>query len=100
MSKFQVVSLKPMSGIAKTSGKPYVMLIVTGLFTNDDGTMEVGEVIFMEGVGRPLPTGLMPGQTYTPVIEARSRQGRLTFEIGELKPIVVAAGGKPAAVAA
>lgn len=100
MSKFQVISLKPMSGIGKQSNKPYVMLIVTGIFTNDDGTMEVGEVVFMEGASRPLPTGLQPGVSYTPVVEARARQGRLTFEIAELKPIVAAAAGKPSAVAA
>lgn len=90
MSKFQVISLKPMSGIGKTSNRPYVMLIVTGIFTNDSGTMEVGEISFIEGAGRPLPTGLQAGQTYTPVVEARSRQGKLTFEIVDLKPIVAA----------
>jgi hypothetical protein len=92
--------MKPMSGIGKTSNKPYVMLIVTGIFTNDNGTMEVGEIVFMEGAGRPLPTGLQPGVSYTPVVEARSRSGKLSFEIAELKPIVVAAAGKPSAVAA
>lgn len=90
MSKFQVISLKPMSGIGKTSNRPYVMLIVTGIFTNDNGSMEVGEISFIEGAGRPLPTGLQAGQTYTPVVEARSRQGKLTFEIAELKPLVAA----------
>lgn len=90
MPKFQVVNIKPMSGTAKSSGKPYSMLIVSGIFTNDDGTMEVGEVVFMEGVGRPLPTHLQPGQAYTPTVGARSRDGKLSFEITELKPLIAA----------
>lgn len=97
MSKFQVVSLKPMSGIGKESKKPYVMLIVSGVLTNDDGTVELGEVMFMEGPGRPIPTNIQPGQTYTPIISGRARQGRLSFEISELRP--VAASSKPLAAA-
>ena len=98
MSKFQVVSVKPMAGIGKESKKPYNMLIVSGVLTNDDATVELGEVMFMEGPGRPLPTGIFPGQTYTPIVSGRARQGRLSFEITELR--AVAAGAKPAAVAA
>lgn len=97
MSKFQVVNLKAMSGNAKASGKPYSMLIVSGIFTNDDGTMEVGEVVFMEGVNRPLPTHLQPGQSYQPTVSARSRDGKLTFEIADLKPMSAA---KPISAAA
>lgn len=88
--KFQVVNLKPMSGNAKSSGKPYNMLIVSGIFTNPDGTMEVGETIFMEGVNRPLPA-LTPGKAYVPVLGARSREGKLSFEIVDLKPFQEAA---------
>lgn len=83
--KFQVVNIKPMSGTAKASGKPYNMLIVSGIFTNDDGTMEVGETIFMEGPTRPLPA-LTAGKSYAPVVGARVRDGKLSFEITELKP--------------
>jgi hypothetical protein len=84
--KFQVVNLKPMSGISKAN-KPYNMLIVSGIFTNPDGTMEVGETIFMEGTNRPLPV-LTPGKAYTPLLGARVRDGKLSFEIAELKPLV------------
>ena len=97
MSSFQVVNLKPMEGIAKASQRPYKMLIVSGIFTNDDGVMEVGEVVFMEGANRPLPTHLVPGQKYTPTVAARARDGKLQFEISELKPI--AATGRVAAAA-
>lgn len=90
MPKFQVVNLKPMEGIAKQSQRPYKMLICSGIFTNDDGSMEVGEVVFMEGANRPLPTHLVPGQAYTPTVGARSRDGKLSFEITELKPLVAA----------
>jgi hypothetical protein len=99
MSKFQVVNLKPMSGVSKGSGRPYNMLICSGIFTNADGTMEVGEVVFMEGTNRPLPMHLQPGQSYVPSVSARSRDGKLTFEISDLKPMT-AAGGKPLSAAA
>jgi len=89
--KFQIVSLKPMEGIGKESKKPYKMIIVSGIFTNDDGTVELGEVVFMERPTAPLPTNLVAGQSYTPIINASARQGRLSFEIAELKPIAVKA---------
>lgn len=90
MSKFQVVNIKVMEGTAKASGKPYKMLICSGIYTSADGTMEVGEVVFMEGANRPLPLHLQPGQSYVPVIGARARDGKLTFEITELKPVASA----------
>lgn len=90
MSKFQVVSLKPMEGISKEKQRPYKMLIVSGILTNEDGTIELGEVVFMERTGHPIPTHLVPGKSYTPVVSGSSRQGRLQFEISELKEIVVA----------
>lgn len=88
MAKVQVVSLKPMEGIGKESKKPYKMLIVSGIFTNDDGSVELGELVFMERANAPLPVGLVPGQSYTPVVAASSRQGRLQLEVVELKPLV------------
>lgn len=84
MAKFQAVSVKSMAGIGKASGKPYNMLIVSGILTNDDGTVELGEVTFMEGAGRPLPT-VIPSRSYTPVIAGRTRQGKIQFEIVELR---------------
>lgn len=88
MPKVQVVSLKNLEGNAKASGKPYKMLIVAGLFTADDGVIEMGEFSFMERPGFPLPTHLKPGNTYTPVIGALSRDGKLSFQITELQPVV------------
>lgn len=88
MPKVQVVSLKPMEGISKEKQRPYKMLIVGCLFTNDDGTVEMGEIVFMDRPTAPIPTHLVPGQSYTPLISASSRQGRLQFEISELKPMV------------
>lgn len=89
MSQFQVVSLKPMAGTAKGSGRPYSMLIVTGILTNDDGTVEVGEIVFMESLSRgvKLPMHLQPGAKYTPVVSGSARQGKLQFEITELVPV-------------
>lgn len=88
--KFQLVNMKLLEGVAKESKRPYKMLICSGIYTNADGTMEVGEVNFMEGANRPLPVGLVPGQSYSPTIGARVRDGKLSFEITELKPIVAA----------
>lgn len=87
MSKFQVVNLKPMAGISKGTQRPYNMLIVSGIFTNPDGVMEVGEVVFMEGANRPLPGHLRAGESYVPTVSARSRDGKLQFEITDLKPV-------------
>lgn len=90
MSKFQVVSLKPMEGISKEKQRPYKMLIVSGIFTNDDGTVELGEVVFMERVGHPLPVHLAAGKHYKPVVSASSRSGRLQFEISALEELPAA----------
>lgn len=87
MPKFQVVSLKPMEGISKEKQRPYKMLIVSGIFTNDDGSVELGEVVFMDRPTAPIPTHLKPGASYTPVVSASSRQGRLQFEITELQAL-------------
>lgn len=90
MAKFQVINMKALEGTAKASGKPYKMLIVSGIFTNIDGTMEVGEINFMEGANRPLPTHLKPGASYVPTVGASVRDGKLTFGITELKEIAAA----------
>lgn len=87
MSKFQIVNMKKLEGIAKLSQRPYKMLIVAGLFTGDDGVVEMGEVSFMERDGHPLPSHLVLGQSYSPTIAASSRDGKLTFQIAELKPM-------------
>jgi hypothetical protein len=89
-AKFQVVNAKDLSGTAKASGRPYNMRIVGGLFTSEDGVVELGEITFMQGDNRPLPH-VVPGQTYTPVIGATSRDGKLIFQITELKPLAVRA---------
>jgi len=89
-AKFQAVTVKDLSGNAKASGRPYEMRIVGGMFTSDDGVVELGEVSFMKGEGRPLPV-VIPGQIYSPVIGATSRDGKLIFQITELKPVAVKA---------
>jgi hypothetical protein len=88
MPKFQAVNVKPLAGISKGSGRPYNMVAVSGIFTDDQGEMHVGEIVFMEGNNRPLPV-IVPGQSYTPIMGARARDGKLQFEITELKPVKV-----------
>jgi hypothetical protein len=89
MLSFQVVNIKALSGISKTQ-RPYSMLAVSGIVTSEDGVMEVGEVVFMEGQNRPLPTHLRAGQKYEAVVRPYTRDGKISFEIGELRPIVAA----------
>lgn len=90
MIGFQVVNFKVLEGIAKASQRPYKMMAVSGIVTNEDGSMEVGEVVFMDRQGFPLPTHLKPGQKYEAVCAARARDGKITFEIAELKPLAAA----------
>lgn len=88
MAKFQVVNMKKLEGKAKAPPhRDYKMLIVSGIFTGDDGVIELGEITFMEREGAPLPLHLVPGQAYTPTIGASSRDGKLQFQISELKPL-------------
>lgn len=85
-AKFQAVTVKDLEGTAKASGRPYKMRIVGGMFTSEDGVVELGEITFMQGENRPLPA-VAPGSVYTPVIGATSRDGKLLFQITELKPV-------------
>lgn len=91
MSTFQVVNTKQMAGTAKASGNAYNMMIVSGIFTSDDGVCEVGEITFMLGRERQQFPALEQGKRYTPIIAARSRQGKLEFVIADLKPVAAAA---------
>lgn len=86
MSRFQVLKATPRAGISAKNSKPYNMLILSGLHTDDAGNVEMGEVVFMEGLNSKLPSNVVVGQSYSPNIVARSRDGRLSFEIGSLTP--------------
>jgi hypothetical protein len=90
MPTFQVLKIKPLSGKARESGRDYSMLIVGGIFTDDDGVIEMGEITFMQGQDKPLPM-LAPGQKYTPILGATVRDGKMKFEITSLKPLPAAA---------
>jgi hypothetical protein len=92
--KFQVVSVKLLQGTAKQSGRPYKMLAVSGIHTDANGEMIVGEIVFMERQDAPLPGNLKPGETYRPVMSCRSKDGRLQFEISALESLQ--ADAKPA----
>jgi len=83
-SRFQVLKVKPMSGTSKT-GNPYSMLIVSGVHTDSEGVIEVGEIIFMKSADRPLPANIVVGATYEPILGAYARDGKLSFQISSLK---------------
>lgn len=87
MSSFQIVRLEPRAGIAKASQRPYNMLIVKGIFTNDDGVVDTAELVFMENTTRKLPV-LKAGATYTPHVAMYiNREGKLTAAVEELIPV-------------
>lgn len=86
MSKFHVINVKPFSGTSKT-GNPYAMLIVSGVHTDDSGVCEVGEVTFMQGRDKPLPSNIRVGEIYQPIVGAVVREGKMTFQILSLKEI-------------
>lgn len=87
---FQAVTIKPLSGKSK-AGNDYSMLIVAGIFTSEQGVVEMGEISFMLGRDRTVFPDVKPGQKYTPVIAAQSRDGKLEFKVTDLKPLAVAA---------
>lgn len=90
MSTFQVVRLEPRAGIARVSQRPYNMLIVKGIFTNDEGVVDTAELVFMENQNRKLPV-LTCGLTYEPVIAMYVKSdGKLTASVESLLPIKVA----------
>lgn len=95
MAKFQVVAVKDLQGEARETKRPYHMRIASGVFTNDDGVCEIGEITFMKRDGQELPV-LAVGASYTPVIGAYANKGKLEFKITELKPITAAAAVKAA----
>lgn len=85
MATFQVVVLRPMAGISKTSQKPYNMLIAKGIFTNDQGEVDTAELVFMENSQRPLPK-LVVGQKYEPQISMYvNREGKLVSNVESLR---------------
>lgn len=93
--KFQVVSVTPKAGIAK-SNKPYSMLVVDGILTDTDGVMSTCESVFFVEAGRPAPV-LVPGQTYEPVVKVGvSRDKKLTAYIETMVPIRAVSAPKAA----
>jgi hypothetical protein len=92
MSTFQVITMKSLEGKAKQPPhRDYKMLIVAGIFTGDDGVVEMGEITFMDRTDKPLPTHLVPGHKYIPTVGASARDGKLQFQISELKAVVATA---------
>lgn len=92
--KFQVIKLTPRSGVKE--GRAWELLAVGGVYTGDDGVVEMGEVMFMKRDDRPIPE-LAVGQSYLPVISASARDGKLQFQITELKPLPAASSRASAA---
>lgn len=84
--RFQCVSVTPKAGISKATNKPYSMLVVDGILTDEQGVMKTCEVTFFSDNSRQAPT-LVPGQHYVPVIQVGvSRDKKLTAFIETLIP--------------
>lgn len=81
MTKLQVLSVTPKSGISK-SGKPYAFQICKAVVTLDDGSVDVGEVVLFD-----IPHAIQPG-VYSPVFAVkRSQDGKLEGAIVGLSPL-------------
>lgn len=94
--KFQCIAVTPKAGIAKGSNKPYSMLIVDGIFTDENGVMSTAEIAFFVEPSRPAPS-VVPGQSYEPVVKVGvNRDKKLTAYIETLVPIRAAAVPKAA----
>lgn len=86
--KLQVISVTPKAGIAKGTQKPYSMLIVDGIFTDDDGQMKTCEFAIFVEPGRPSPT-IIVGKEYVPVVKTIvNRDKKLTAIIDTFLPYV------------
>jgi len=84
--KIQVVNVTPRTGTGK-GGKPYSMLIVDGVFTDEQNKRSTCEhVIFADRDG-VLPT-ITPGAVYEPVTSTYvNREKKLTAGVFELRPV-------------
>jgi hypothetical protein len=72
---FQVMGLRPHSGISK-AGKPFKFYAFSGLLTDAEGQVSVGEVVIFEGENRPIPKVEL-GKTYDLSYTSRVRQGKI-----------------------
>lgn len=80
---FNVIAISNKAGMSKAN-RPYAMTIVQGVFTNDDGEMNVCEFTFFAENGRQTPN-LVVGQTYVPVIKVGvSRDKKLAAYVDDL----------------
>lgn len=86
--KVHVISVTQKAGIAKGTNKPYSMLIVDGIYTDDDGQMKTCEYAIFAESGRPAPT-IISGRDYTPVVKVVvTRDKKLTAVIDTFIPYV------------
>lgn len=95
MPTIQIASATPYAGIGKASGKPYNMLRVKAIITDDNGQVELGELAFFQQGNNPLPTAIV-GQKYEPLITFESNKGNLEPRITGLKPVAVSSVSKVA----
>lgn len=85
MAKLQVVDFRPLSGTSE-KGRAWEMLIVDGIFTDDQGVVMTGEISLMKQGQISLPT-LVRGQTYECLTGASKQNGRLSLTIQSLRPL-------------
>jgi hypothetical protein len=85
MATIQVASVRDHSGTGKESGKAYKMRIAKVIATDDSGVVELGEITFFEGSGRPFPN-LAVGAKYEPQFGFTSEKGKLIPTVTNLLP--------------
>jgi len=86
MPRIQVVSVTPFAGIGKVSNKPFNMLRVKCVVTDDQGNVELGELAFFQQQDRPLPS-VKVGGVYEPVVSFEAEKGNLVARITGLNAL-------------
>lgn len=95
MPRIQIADVEPFAGIGKASNKPYNAVKVKGIVTQDDGSIELGQMTFFESSRYPLPR-VVKGQHYEPVTVFEAVKGELVPRLVGLNAVAVASVPKAA----
>lgn len=95
MPRIQVIEAKPFAGIGKVSQKPFNMLRIKCVVTDDQGQVEIGELAFFQQQDRPLPV-VKSGGVYEPVVSFESNKGSLEARITGLNAVAASSVSRAA----
>lgn len=86
MSRIQVVGVRDFEGVGKDSQRPYKMRTCKVIATDNDGLVEVGEIVFFERKDSPLPA-VNVGGVYEPVVSFQNDKGKISAQISGFKAL-------------